>query len=155
MLSSVFLFFSFSGGEVMLILFVALMLFGGDKFPEIARGLGKGIREFKEMSDGVKREIHQQINNYDPASPRNDPPAATYQTPSVPPADIIRDHEHDPDIPPTPPAEQFSVAKLPVTPVHEPVAVVSEDTAPEKKEPVTTPKPDLSQPPNTMPHQSY
>ena len=65
MLSSIFLFFSFSASEIMFILFVALILFGGDKFPEIARGLGKGIREFKDMSDGVKREIHSQINNYD------------------------------------------------------------------------------------------
>ncbi len=65
MLSSFFLFLSFNATEIMFILFVALILFGGDKFPEIARGLGKGIREFKDMSDGVKREIHTQINNYD------------------------------------------------------------------------------------------
>jgi len=37
-------------------------LFGGEKLPELARGLGKGIREFKDASDGVKREIHRNIN---------------------------------------------------------------------------------------------
>lgn len=41
---------------------VVLLLFGGKKLPELARGLGKGIREFKDASDGVKREIHRNIN---------------------------------------------------------------------------------------------
>ena len=46
-----------------MILFVVLLLFGGKKLPELARGLGKGIRDFKDASDGVKREIHNNINN--------------------------------------------------------------------------------------------
>jgi len=37
----------------------------GAKLPEIARGLGKGIRDFKDASDGVKREINNQINSYE------------------------------------------------------------------------------------------
>jgi len=49
----------------MLILFVALMLFGGKKLPELARGLGKGIRDFKDASEGVKREINSQIDNFE------------------------------------------------------------------------------------------
>jgi sec-independent protein translocase protein TatA len=65
MCNLVLLFLNFSAGEIGLILFVALLLFGGDKFPEIARGLAKGIREFKSMSDGVKRELNDQINNFD------------------------------------------------------------------------------------------
>jgi sec-independent protein translocase protein TatA len=44
---------------------VALVLFGGDKLPEIVRGLGKGIRDFKEASEGVKREINAQIYSYE------------------------------------------------------------------------------------------
>ncbi|EDM37099.1 sec-independent protein translocase [Pedobacter sp. BAL39] len=51
------------GGEIMLILAVVLLLFGGKKLPELARGLGKGIREFKDASEGVKREIHRNINS--------------------------------------------------------------------------------------------
>ena len=43
-------------------MFAVLLLFGGEKLPELARGLGKGIREFKDASDGVKREIHRNIN---------------------------------------------------------------------------------------------
>lgn len=50
---------------MILIIFVALLLFGGEKLPEIARGLGKGIRDFKDASEGVKREITNQINNYE------------------------------------------------------------------------------------------
>jgi len=54
-----------SGPDLMLIMFIALLLFGGEKLPEIARGLGKGIRDFKDASEGVKREINNQINNYE------------------------------------------------------------------------------------------
>ncbi|WP_316737821.1 twin-arginine translocase TatA/TatE family subunit [Pedobacter aquatilis] len=53
------------GSEIVLILVVVLLLFGGKKLPELARGLGKGIREFKDASDGVKREIHRNINAMD------------------------------------------------------------------------------------------
>lgn len=65
MLSTVFLFLNIGTGEMVLIIFAALMLFGGEKLPEIARGLGKGIRDFKDASDDVKREINNQINNYE------------------------------------------------------------------------------------------
>ncbi|HEY8781525.1 MAG TPA: twin-arginine translocase TatA/TatE family subunit [Mucilaginibacter sp.] len=50
---------------MILIVFVALMLFGGEKLPEIARGLGKGIRDFKDASEGIKREINEHINSLD------------------------------------------------------------------------------------------
>jgi sec-independent protein translocase protein TatA len=65
MLSSVILFLNIGSGEMVLILFAALMLFGGNKLPELARGLGKGIRDFKDASEDVKREINNQINNYE------------------------------------------------------------------------------------------
>src|SRR5665213_1090428 len=54
--------------DMIIIVFVALLLFGGEKLPEIARGLGKGIRDFKDASEGVKREITNQINNYEEKS---------------------------------------------------------------------------------------
>jgi len=56
-------FLNMGSGEIMLILVVVLLLFGGKKLPELARGLGKGIRDFKDASDGVKREIHRNINS--------------------------------------------------------------------------------------------
>jgi len=58
-------FLNMGGGEIMLILAVVLLLFGGKKLPELARGLGKGIRDFKDASEGVKREIHRNINAMD------------------------------------------------------------------------------------------
>lgn len=62
MYSSILLFLNIGGSEMVLIFAVALMLFGGKKLPELARGLGKGLREFKDASDGIKREIHNNIN---------------------------------------------------------------------------------------------
>lgn len=58
-------FLNMGGGEIALIMLVVLLLFGGKKLPELARGLGKGIREFKDASEGVKREIHRNINAVD------------------------------------------------------------------------------------------
>lgn len=63
MFSSTFLFLNMGTPEIMLIMLAILLLFGGKKLPELARGLGKGIREFKDASDGVKREIHRNINS--------------------------------------------------------------------------------------------
>ena len=63
MYNSIFLILNMGTPEIMLIMFAVLLLFGGKKIPELARGLGKGIREFKDASDGVKREIHNQINS--------------------------------------------------------------------------------------------
>ncbi len=63
MLNSIFLFLNMGTPEIMLIMAVVLLLFGGKKLPELARGLGKGIREFKDASDGVKAEIHRNINS--------------------------------------------------------------------------------------------
>ncbi|PWI30930.1 twin-arginine translocase TatA/TatE family subunit [Flavobacteriaceae bacterium LYZ1037] len=43
--------------EVMFILFIVVMVFGADKIPEIARGLGKGMRMLKDATNDVKSEI--------------------------------------------------------------------------------------------------
>tara|TARA_Y100000994_G_scaffold233097_1_gene220851 strand:- start:56 stop:220 length:165 start_codon:yes stop_codon:yes gene_type:complete len=45
--------------EVFIILLIVLLLFGGKKIPEIAKGLGKGIKEFKKAS----KEVTDEINN--------------------------------------------------------------------------------------------
>ncbi len=46
-----------SGGEIFVILVIVLMLFGADKIPDIARGLGKGMRQLKDATSDIKREI--------------------------------------------------------------------------------------------------
>lgn len=58
-------FLNMGGAEIMIIMVVVLLLFGGKKLPELARGLGKGLRDFKDASEGVKREIHRNINAVD------------------------------------------------------------------------------------------
>lgn len=46
-----------SGAEIAFILFIAIMVFGADKLPEIARGLGKGMRVLKDATNDIKTEI--------------------------------------------------------------------------------------------------
>ncbi|MEM9984100.1 MAG: twin-arginine translocase TatA/TatE family subunit [Bacteroidota bacterium] len=45
------------GTELIIIMAVILLLFGAKRIPELARGLGRGIREFKDASREIKREI--------------------------------------------------------------------------------------------------
>ena len=53
----------FGGGigpqELLVILVLVLLLFGGKKLPELARGLGKGIREFRKASSSIEEEIKE------------------------------------------------------------------------------------------------
>jgi sec-independent protein translocase protein TatA len=65
MLSSTLLLLNLGGQEVILIVALALLLFGGKKIPELMRGLGKGIREFKDASSGVKRDIEESMEAKD------------------------------------------------------------------------------------------
>ena len=51
------LFFNLGGGEIFIILLVILLFFGSKRIPELARGLGKGIREFKDATGNIQREI--------------------------------------------------------------------------------------------------
>lgn len=51
--------------EILLIAFVVLLLFGGKKIPELMRGLGRGVREFKDAKDNVKKELEESIAEKD------------------------------------------------------------------------------------------
>lgn len=57
MFSSVILFIS--GAEIFFILFVVVMVFGADKIPGIAKGLGKGMRQLKDATEDIKQEIQK------------------------------------------------------------------------------------------------
>ena len=57
MLANLFLFIS--AQEIFVILIIIVLLFGSKKIPELARGLGKGIRELKDASNEIKHEIHK------------------------------------------------------------------------------------------------
>lgn len=52
-----------SGAEIAFILFIVIMVFGADKLPEIARGLGKGMRTLKDATNDIKHEITKSAEN--------------------------------------------------------------------------------------------
>ncbi|GAB3564079.1 twin-arginine translocase TatA/TatE family subunit [Spirosoma luteolum] len=54
------------GGQEMIFIFLALLLlFGAKKIPELARGLGKGIREFKDATKDVRENIEDSLKETD------------------------------------------------------------------------------------------
>ncbi|MDI1355477.1 MAG: twin-arginine translocase TatA/TatE family subunit [bacterium] len=53
------LFLNLGGGELVMIVLVILVLFGGKGIPGIAKTLGKGLREFKNATDGIQRDIRE------------------------------------------------------------------------------------------------
>jgi sec-independent protein translocase protein TatA len=48
-----------SGGEIFVVMLIVVMVFGADKIPEIARGLGKGMRQLKNATNEIKHEIQK------------------------------------------------------------------------------------------------
>ena len=48
--------------EIIIIFVVILLIFGGKKLPELARGLGEGIQEFKKASHDIKNEVDKSIS---------------------------------------------------------------------------------------------
>ena len=119
-------FLNMGGSEIMLILAVVLLLFGGKKLPELARGLGKGIRDFKDASEGVKREIHRNINAMDIDDElKND----SYQEPAKSATQTLEEQMY-----PTASATAATDVKEPINltkdivPVHQEVAVIPGET---------------------------
>jgi len=54
------------GWEILLILMVLLIFFGAKKIPELAKGLGKGIKEFKNATNEIKEEIEDGVKDLNP-----------------------------------------------------------------------------------------
>ena len=67
----------FGGWEIVLILAVVLILFGAKKLPELAKGLGQGIKEFKKATNEVSSEINSAMDDNRYSQPRqiDNPPA--------------------------------------------------------------------------------
>lgn len=57
------LFFNMGGGEILVILLFVLLLFGSKRIPDIARNLGRGIRQFKDAAEDVQRDITNSITD--------------------------------------------------------------------------------------------
>lgn len=75
--------FNLGGTEIMLILAIALILFGGKKLPELAKGLGQGIREFKKATGNASEEMRHAIGETLPMPSRQLPPAAADPKPAL------------------------------------------------------------------------
>ena len=81
--------FGFGGWEVVLILAVVLILFGAKKLPELAKGLGQGIKEFKKATTDVQNEISHAMEEAPPPRRVEAPPQK-----SLPEAKAPADVEH-------------------------------------------------------------
>jgi sec-independent protein translocase protein TatA len=88
--------FNLGGGEIILILALVLILFGAKKLPELAKGLGQGIKEFKKATSNVTDELQNSMNetptprrlpsNNTPAQPEaasSEPQQTVPQAPTV------------------------------------------------------------------------
>ncbi len=91
MLYSLFLIGSFGTTEMLLILFVVILLFGAKRIPELFRGMGQGVREFKDASTKpedqqpqYRDQPGQQPNYNQPQQPNGYPQQTGYQQPTPP-----------------------------------------------------------------------
>jgi len=57
------LFFNLGGGEIFIVLLIILLLFGSKKIPELAKGLGKGIRYFKDATNEIQEDIRESMDD--------------------------------------------------------------------------------------------
>ena len=64
-ISAVFLFGMPGGSEWIFIILAIVLLFGGKKIPELMKGIGKGMREFKDAKENVKSEIEEGMKEKD------------------------------------------------------------------------------------------
>lgn len=79
------------GPELLMVLFVVMLLFGAQKLPELARGMGKAMREIKKATSGVEAEIRNAMEQPEPSeeakrfAPRPVvPPTPAQQQPGAP-----------------------------------------------------------------------
>jgi sec-independent protein translocase protein TatA len=90
---------SLGGFEWLIIILVVLLLFGAKRIPELARGLGQGINEFRKASDEIKKEIDQgakggggsNFNSEESSRPR----AKAESEPETPPREETKSGEED------------------------------------------------------------
>jgi len=91
-MNSMLAIFNLGGGEVFLILAVVLILFGAKKMPELARGLGLSIKEFKKATREVTDELHSAMDETNRPAP--------IPAPRLPAATVASGTDHKPDATP-------------------------------------------------------
>ncbi|NML66515.1 twin-arginine translocase TatA/TatE family subunit [Hymenobacter sp. RP-2-7] len=123
------------GSEMILIVVVILIFFGANKIPELARGLGKGIREFKDASSEIRNEFeragqpsqpnYQQPNAYQQPDQYQQPPYSPASQPYQP----YQPHVEGYQAPPVAPTDYATAP--PVADYHAPYAPPTDYTAPD------------------------
>jgi sec-independent protein translocase protein TatA len=103
---------SLGPAEILVVLVVALLVFGPNKMPEIARQVGKGFREFKRVQQHLKSELRDVVAEFD--APSSTPSVGPDPVPMLPPKDDAAPAAADPeaappaaaDLPAPPPAPE-------------------------------------------------
>jgi|TARA_B110000240_G_C13404436_1_gene412442 sec-independent protein translocase protein TatA len=57
------LFFNLGGGEIFIIVLFVLLFFGSKRIPEMMRGMGKGIRMFKDATQDIQQDIEESVKD--------------------------------------------------------------------------------------------
>jgi len=84
-----------SGGELILIFAVILVLFGAKKIPEFAKGIGQGMKEFKKASREVSDELQSAMDVDSTPPPRPAPKTIAHGSPEQAAADPAHSAAHD------------------------------------------------------------
>ncbi len=93
------------GPEMLLIMFIILLLFGADRMPDLARGIGKSVREFKKAASGVEDQIREAMEEKPEDLPKKFPPypPQSAANPLPPGARLSSTGQPPPSAPETPP----------------------------------------------------
>ena len=70
------LFLNLGGGEIFVILLVVLLFFGSKRIPDLAKGLGKGMREFKDAMSGIENEVRNAASDTPAPAKKQEPQRA-------------------------------------------------------------------------------
>ena len=81
-MNTMFGFLNLGGGEIILILAIVLILFGAKRLPELAKGLGQGIKEFKKATHHASERMDEAIAEVTPTASKRLVPATTSSTAS-------------------------------------------------------------------------
>lgn len=92
------------GLELLMVMFIVLLLFGAKGLPDIARGLGRSVREFKKATSGVEEEIRNAMAE---PPPESDEAKRFAPKPVVPPAGTTPAAEPSAATPPPPPPREL------------------------------------------------
>jgi len=72
--------FNFGGGEIILILAIVLILFGAKRLPELAKGLGQGIKEFKKATHNASEGMRDAMEEVSSSAPKRLSPVTSVST---------------------------------------------------------------------------